>query len=177
MAPLNLGGILLTALLLLAVPARAQEGACREDARRLCPKAQTGHQRLHCLDADSAAISATCREELARMRASGEKFRQDCREDSAKLCPGLGGRKLMSCLEAGLARLSQACAGHVEKIRGERRVAKERIPAACRPDAEKLCRQVTAGEGRIQRCLKENEAKLQKDCRQNLARSPASVPQ
>jgi len=159
----------------LAAPVRAQPGGpCREESLKLCPKVAGGH-RLHCLEEHRQELSPVCQESLARMRAAGEEFKRDCREDSGKLCPGQEGRKLVACLETALSRLSPACAERVHKIQSERKVRKERIPAACREDSEKLCAQADASGEDILVCLKNVSAKLGDGCRQALAH-PAPEP-
>lgn len=37
----------------------------------------------------------------------------------------------------------------------------------CKADVEKFCAEVEPGEGRIVKCLKENEAKLSEECKKN----------
>ena len=161
--------VMIFVVLSLAAPAGADpHGACREDARRLCPKA-SGPQRLHCLEAHKRELSPACQENLSRMRAAGEEFKKDCRDDAAKLCPGQEGRKLVACLEEALPRLAPACAGRVSKLQAGRRVFKERIPAACREDSEKLCATVGASAEGMLACLKADAAKLSASCRKALA--------
>jgi hypothetical protein len=161
--------IVIFAVLSLAAPAgAAPHGACREDAAKLCPN-ESGPQRLHCLEAHKAELSAACQENLALMRVAGEEFKKDCREDSVKLCSGKEGRKLVACLEKDLSRLSASCAERVRKLQSGRRVIKERIPAACREDSEHLCAQAGAAADGILACLKAEPAKLNEGCRKALA--------
>ena len=42
---------------------------------------------------------------------------------------------------------------------------------ACQPDVEKLCKDVKPGEGRIARCLKQNEANLSPACKDAMAQA------
>ena len=102
------------------------------------------------------------------MRAGGEEFKKDCRDDSAKLCSGKEGHKLVECLEESLPRLSPVCAERVGKIKAERRVLKERLPAVCRADTEKLCAAPGAAPDGVLACLKAAPAKLGKPCREAL---------
>ncbi|MCX5797070.1 MAG: hypothetical protein NTY77_16375 [Elusimicrobia bacterium] len=160
---------LILSALVLTAPAWADHGrACREDARKLCPK-DSGPRRLHCLEAHKKDLSPACQENLARMRAEGEEFKKDCREDSAKLCSGKEGHELMECLEDSVPRLSTVCAERVRKLQAGRRVTKERIPAACREDAEKLCAQASAAADGVLACIKADPAKLGEGCRKALA--------
>jgi hypothetical protein len=59
------------------------------------------------------------------------------------------------------AEFSPACK---EQIDMDREKAQEFIKA-CKPDAEKICKGVAQGKGRIYRCLKANESRLSPDCR------------
>jgi hypothetical protein len=45
-------------------------------------------------------------------------------------------------------------------------IAAAEVP--CAADVSKLCKNVAAGGGRIQACLKENEAKLSEGCRKSI---------
>jgi Golgi apparatus protein 1 len=42
---------------------------------------------------------------------------------------------------------------------------------ACRSDVEQFCKDVERGQGRIARCLRQNESKLSVECKQQLARA------
>jgi Golgi apparatus protein 1 len=43
-------------------------------------------------------------------------------------------------------------------------------PGACRADAEKLCKGIEPGQGRIAQCLKEHEAQVSGDCKAHIAK-------
>lgn len=45
----------------------------------------------------------------------------------------------------------------------------EKEGGSCKADVEKFCKEVKPGEGRIIRCLKENESQLSGECKQNLS--------
>ena len=49
--------------------------------------------------------------------------------------------------------------------------AQELGTGACKADAEKLCQDVQPGEGRIARCLKQNEANLSPACKDAMAQA------
>jgi hypothetical protein len=102
--------------------------------------------------------SIACAQEMNRGGA--------CRADIEKFCkdvqPGQG--RIAQCIKRHEAELSPACEEH---IYAEKEKVKEFIKA-CKPDAEKLCKGVVAGKGRIYRCLKANEAQLSPDCRAHL---------
>ncbi|MCX5849706.1 MAG: cysteine rich repeat-containing protein [Deltaproteobacteria bacterium] len=86
-----------------------------------------------------------------------------CRADIEKFCkdvqPGQG--RLVQCVKQHEAELSPACK---EQIDVDKEKARDFIKA-CKPDAEKLCKGVALGKGRIYRCLKANEAQLSPDCK------------
>ena len=72
---------LILAALIPAAPLQADPGgACRPEIRRFCPK-MSGPRRMACLEARRAELSGPCQGFLARMRADGEQFKRDCRDD------------------------------------------------------------------------------------------------
>ncbi len=92
-----------------------------------------------------------------------------CNADAAILCPGLplNSQKSFMCLMAYEDNLSIACElGIVEAAIALEMgmIAIDYSIKACEADADKYCADVEAGEGRIVSCLRENEAKLAKEC-------------
>ena len=92
-----------------------------------------------------------------------------CNADAAILCPGLplNSQKSFMCLMAYEDNLSLACElGIVEAAIALEMgmIAIDYSIKACEADADKYCADVEAGEGRIVSCLRENEAKLAKEC-------------
>lgn len=91
-----------------------------------------------------------------------------CRADAEKFCkdvqPGHG--NIARCMKQYEADLSPACK---ERIAEGKEKAKEFVQA-CKTDAEKFCKGVAPGQGRILRCLKENEAQLSPDCKAHFKR-------
>jgi hypothetical protein len=167
---------LILAALVPAAPLQADPGgACRPEIRRFCP-GMSGPRRMACLEARRAELSRPCQDFLSRVRAEGEQFKRDCREDSAKLCPGQEGRPLVDCLEKDLPRLVPACAERVRKLKAEHRTLKERIPAACRVDAEELCVQSGVPPEGIRGCLRAETDALSAPCREALSR-PVPPPE
>jgi hypothetical protein len=86
-----------------------------------------------------------------------------CRADAEKFCkevqPGHGYKA--QCMKQHEAELSPACKERIAE-------AKEKVQEfvkACKPDAEKFCKGVAVGKGRIYHCLKANEAQLSPDCK------------
>jgi len=94
---------------------------------------------------------------------------QGCNADAAILCPGLplNSQKSFMCLMAYEDNLSVSCElGIVEAAMALEMgvIAIDYSIKACEADADKYCRDVKAGEGRIVSCLKKNESKIHKDC-------------
>ena len=92
-----------------------------------------------------------------------------CNADAAIFCPGLplNSQKSFMCLMAYEDNLSIACElGIVEAAMALEMgmIAIDYSIKACEADADKYCRDVEAGEGRIVSCLRENEARLTKEC-------------
>ncbi len=157
---------LLILALFLPFGARAAEGpqTCAADAAVLCPKAPSGPERLRCLHGHEARLSPACREHLASMHAEGQEFREACKADIGESCLNLERHALMECLEAKGDKLSKPCAERIAAIHEKHKSQHELIAAACRDDAQRLCKGTISGEGRIGTCLRAHEIQLSKDC-------------
>lgn len=97
----------------------------------------------------------------------------ECKADREKHCANVikGNHKGMwQCMKEHEAELSEGCKNHIAQVREKSRDTKK----ACKADYKKLCKQVKAGEGRIIKCLKENEAQLSEECKSALT-APAKV--
>ena len=85
-----------------------------------------------------------------------------CAGDVKKFCgdvkPGRGA--VARCMKAHEAELSAACR-EASKARAEKA---ERVREECRADAEKFCKGIAPGGGRILSCLKSREPELQPAC-------------
>jgi hypothetical protein len=85
-----------------------------------------------------------------------------CAGDVKKFCgdvkPGQGA--IAKCMKAHEAELSPACR-EASKARAEKA---ERVREECRADAEKFCKGIAPGGGRILSCLKSREPELQPAC-------------
>lgn len=91
-----------------------------------------------------------------------------CKADAEKLCKGVppGGGRIIACLKSHESELSPACK---EKLAaGEAKI--ETIKEACRPDAEKFCKGIKPGGGRIAACLKSHESELAPACQKIFAK-------
>jgi Golgi apparatus protein 1 len=100
----------------------------------------------------SAAMTAQ-----AQRKADGP-----CAADAKKFCsdvkPGQG--RIHDCMASHQAELSPACQARIKQ-------AKERLEnlaKACKADAEKYCKGIRPGAGRILSCLKGREANLDPAC-------------
>jgi hypothetical protein len=91
-----------------------------------------------------------------------------CASDVAKFCPNVapGEGARMSCLRAHEADLSPACRQHMAAMQG----AKEKIQEACHADAQRLCKGVEPGGGRMMGCLESHEAELSDACKRVVAK-------
>jgi cysteine rich repeat protein len=85
-----------------------------------------------------------------------------CAADVKKFCgdvkPGQGA--IAKCMKAHEAELSPACR-ETSKARAEKA---ERVREECRADAEKFCKGIAPGRGRILSCLKSRQQELQPAC-------------
>lgn len=86
-----------------------------------------------------------------------------CKADYEKFCkkvrPGQG--RIAKCMKKHDVEISLACK---EQLDADREKAHDFIKA-CKPDAEKYCKNVKPGQGRIVRCLKLHHAELSIECR------------
>ena len=85
-----------------------------------------------------------------------------CKADIEKFCKDIkaGGGRIWACLKSNANRLSQECANHMATAREKSREFRQ----ACKSDAEKFCKGIPAGKGRIVSCLKSHEAELSAVC-------------
>lgn len=95
-----------------------------------------------------------------------EETSKPCAEDAAKLCKGVqqGEGRIARCMKEHENELSPACKQNIAK-------AKERVKEAaeaCKGDAEKVCKDVKPGGGRIAHCLKQNEDSLSPACKEEV---------
>jgi hypothetical protein len=85
-----------------------------------------------------------------------------CAGDVKKFCgnvtPGRGA--IAKCMKAHEAELSPACR-ESSKARAEKA---ERVREECKADAEKFCKGIAPGGGRILSCLKSRQPELQPAC-------------
>jgi len=85
-----------------------------------------------------------------------------CAEDVKKYCSGVkpGDGRIASCMHGHKADLTPACSDAVKA--GREKI--EKFANACKADAEKFCKDIPKGHGRVLSCLKGQEAKLSPEC-------------
>jgi hypothetical protein len=91
-----------------------------------------------------------------------------CKVDANNKCKNIppGGGRIIACLKAHETDLSLPCK---EKLAaGDAKM--EKIKQACQPDAEKFCKGIKPGDGRIAACLKSHESELAPACQKLVAR-------
>lgn len=101
--------------------------------------------------------------------AQGKKAEGPCAADAKKFCGDVkaGGGRLARCMKSHEAELSPACRNEMQ-ARAEKA---EQVRQDCRADAEKFCKGIRPGGGRIAACLKSHQAELSPACAADLKRS------
>lgn len=153
--------IVLAALLSIGV-ARAQD-ACRADAERLCAGIRPGEGRiLACLHGSQAQLSPACKQQVGTVGAKVKEIGAACGDDVLQFCPNVktGGGRILKCLEANAASLSQTCQAMVQKAEEKSAEFKK----SCGEDVKKFCASVPKGQGRILKCLQSKQAELAPAC-------------
>ena len=94
--------------------------------------------------------------------AQGRKGDGPCAADAKKFCGGVqpGQGRIVKCMKSHEAELSPAC-------QSDMKAAKERmeqVKEECKADAQKFCRGIRPGGGRILACLKSHQADLAPAC-------------
>jgi hypothetical protein len=107
-------------------------------------------------------------------QAADEGAPGGCRSDVQKFCKEVkpGGGRMMRCLKRNETELSPQCRDRMAEGRQKMEVFAE----ACRPDAEKLCKDAAGGKGRGMRCLLDNKDRLSPACREQVAKVEARHP-
>jgi Golgi apparatus protein 1 len=92
-----------------------------------------------------------------------------CNADAQKYCPNVkpGGGAIDACLKKNEKSLSPACT----QLRQDLRKKLTGITKACATDIKKHCASVKQGEGRIFACLKQHEASLGSECKNQVTPS------
>jgi Cysteine rich repeat len=90
-----------------------------------------------------------------------------CADDVAKYCKDVkpGDGRIARCLKDNEKQLSPACKSSIEE--SEKRI--KEAHQACEADAQKFCKDVKPGQGRIVKCLREHEKELSAGCKAKMA--------
>jgi hypothetical protein len=111
---------------------------------------------------------------VSAVQAENKEKPGACRADVEKLCKGIqpGGGRIAMCLKQHESELSSGCREAVAEAKDKIREFAE----VCKPDAEKLCKGVQPGQGRIARCLAEHKDQLSAGCREKIVRAESRHP-
>jgi hypothetical protein len=91
-----------------------------------------------------------------------------CAADAAKLCKGVvpGEGRVAKCMKEHEKELSPSCKASISGYKEEAR----EFADACKADAQKNCKDVKPGGGRVLQCLKKNEATLSPECKEAMSK-------
>jgi hypothetical protein len=124
----NLFALAVVAALAVATAARAEdtEGACSEDAARLCGDAGPSKgSAARCLRKHEEELSEGCKSLLAEPQQRRADAGEACGDDAARLCadvqPGRSNTGMLNCLRANAQSLSDACRNAVDALPGKKR--------------------------------------------------------
>lgn len=94
-----------------------------------------------------------------------------CKADFERLCsdvkPGQG--RIHSCLMQHKDEISSECKAFLEAKAEEVRDKFEKLADTCKGDAERFCKNVEPGEGRILRCLFIHKDSLSPECKSSIS--------
>jgi hypothetical protein len=101
--------------------------------------------------------------------AVGADRKGPCAADAKNFCHNVqpGESRIYKCMMSHQAELAPACRDRMKAINEKF----DRLAKACTSDAEKYCKGVPAGDGRILSCLKGHESDLDKACVRALKRA------
>jgi len=86
-----------------------------------------------------------------------------CHSDMEKFCKDVehGGGAVMKCMKEHEAELSTECKSHRDMMKEHMKDVHE----ACKADAEKFCKDVKPGKGRMKKCMKSHKKELSQACK------------
>lgn len=173
----------------------ATTGPCSPDIDALCLNVPPGEGRLaSCLtrhikdeekgNVEGRRVSGECKADIASYfqdRATNInknlQLASACVKESQKFCAdALKSNKpgaVLACLRKNKKKLGQSCSAQVLKAQiaaANDYKTDPSLEAACSKDAERICADVTPGEGRVQACLREHTQELSWDCQEELLR-------
>lgn len=174
-----------------------ESGNCMDEVKKLCPDVEAGESKLaDCIsdaiteseisnEDDAPVISDQCREDVFQykiLRSSNINFNvalaKACKVDAEKLCNntwlfGYKAGQVIGCLKDAKERVAPACKKQLFKVQLDAAHdfrADAPLYAACKVDAEKLCKDVKFGGGRVQACLRDQRIGLSWGCEEELFR-------
>jgi hypothetical protein len=103
-------------------------------------------------------------------KAGGDRV---CHEDAKKFCSDVrpGGGRIYNCLTSHNAELAPACRERLAA--GKARW--DEFVKACKGDADKYCKGIPPGAGRVLSCLKGRESDLTADCKAQFSRARSNT--
>lgn len=97
-----------------------------------------------------------------------------CAQDIQNLCPGVepGGGRIMKCLHEHAGEVSEACK---ERLQQGKEKVRDKMQS-CKEDAQKFCKGIQPGGGRIIECLKSHQNELSPACQTTIPSGPHHGP-
>lgn len=152
--------VLAMAVLVGVAPAYSEPGnsPCLADVEKLCKGVPTGGGRvMKCLNDNEAKLSGECRKTLGMVKLEWAA----CRNDAEKLCREASEKGgVAKCLKDNESKVAPECKSAMNEAR--ERMEKNH---PCAQDAQKFCKDVQPGEGRIMNCLKSHQGELSSACK------------
>jgi TolA-binding protein len=110
----------------------------------------------------AAAVALLAAGFAANAFAQAKKGDGPCAADAKKFCGNEkpGGGRIAKCMKTHEAELTPACQSQMKAV--EQRI--EEVRQECKADAEKFCKGIRSGQGRILACLKSHQAELAPAC-------------
>jgi len=118
-----------------------------------------------------SAVLALFAGSVAMTAYAQQKGEGPCTADAKKFCSGVrpGQGRVYRCMESHQAELSPACRERMEQAKAKL----QELAQACKADAQKYCKGIRPGGGRILSCLKGREADLTPACAAEFKRTNA----
>lgn len=157
---------------LMALPADAArgkrgegKGACAGDVQKFCKDVKPGEGRIAaCLKEHEKELSKTCSERQAAVKERGARRAggKGAMNGAFKGRQALWAKGYRNGFRDGF----RGCTAEGPRGGGMKaRAGRGERTNVCAADAEKLCKDVKPGEGRVRDCLQKNIKKLSDDCK------------
>jgi hypothetical protein len=152
-----------------APPASVAPDVCADDAQRFCPQVARGDGRvLECLKSRAADLTDACRLVVMPPSYARENIQASCGQDAARLCPGAPkeAEEMLACLrKASWSAVSPPCQDMLWA--GQEKL--DQFESVCGSDADRFCKGIAPGGGRIIACLQAHAAEISPTCRTYVA--------